>query len=197
MSCSTSNNNVKDESFYQFSDEAERHEPTSRYFHSTAVVGERLFLWAGNQEETPRTHDSADKRTFLSCVEVFHLQRGSWEQQTTSGIPPLGVAGYACVAVDSDLHYFGGWCGHGDCRHNSVHKLSTSSLQWRVLAPTTTGGKAPMKKAHSGMVAFKDGGEDFLFVIGGRAAISSWQPGVQYEHNDINEQHTFSLSTSE
>jgi len=159
-------------------------------------------LWAGNQERVPSVHDNSQKRAFLSRVEVFHLQSGSWEQQTTSGTPPLGVAGYACVAVDSDLHYFGGWCGHGDCYHNSVHKLSTSSLQWRVLAPTTTGGRGPMRKSHCGMVAFKDGEEEFLFMVGGWGPTpSSHQPGAQYEQKYgitwTNEQHMFSLSTSE
>ena len=156
-------------------------------------------MWAGYQtDKAPRVHDSAEKRAFLSRLDVFHLQRGCWEQQTTSGTPPLGVEDYSCVAVDSDLHYFGGYCGHGDCYHNSVHKLSTSSLQWRMLAPTTTEGRGPMKKNYCGMVAFKDREEDFLFLVGGRGPTpSSRQPGAQYEDNRTNEQHMFSLSTSE
>ena len=124
-------------------------------------------MWAGGQDDAPCVHDSSKKRAFLSQVDVFHLQRGNWKQQTTSGTPPLGMFGYACVAVDSDLHYFGGYCGHDDCFHNNVHKLSTSSLQWRVLAPTTTEGRGPMGKGLCGMVAFKDGEEDLLFVVGG------------------------------
>ena len=156
-------------------------------------------MWAGYQaDKAPHVHDSAEKQAFLSRLDVFHLQRGCWEQQTTSGTPPLGVRGYACVAVDSDLHYFGGYCGHGDCYHNSVHKLSTSSLQWRMLAPTTTEGRGPMKKYYCGMMAFKDGEEDFLFVVGGMGSTpSSRQPGAKYENNRTNEQHMFSLSTSE
>ena len=161
-----------------------------------------MFLWAGVRDGTPRVHDSDEKRAFLSRVEEFHLQKGSWEQQVTSGTPPLGVCGYACVAVDSNLHYFGGWCGHDDCYHNSVHKLSSSSLQWKVLAPTTRVRRGPMKKSYCGMVAFKDGEEDFLFVVGGAGPTpSSRQPGAQYEQPDANirtnEQHMFSLRTSE
>ena len=164
------------------------------------MVGERLFLWAGGSPDGIATlvHDSAEKRAFLSRMDVFHLQSGSWKQQTTSGTPPPGMFGYTCVPVDSDLHYFGGGCGHGYCYHNSVHKLSTSSLQWRVLAPTTTESRGPMKKRYCGMVAFKDGEEDFLFVVGGYGSTpSSRQPGAQYENDRTNEQHMFSLSTSE
>ena len=180
------------------------YEPTGRSSHSSAVVGQRLFLWAGNQSEIPRAHDSGEKRAFLSHVDVFHLQVGSWKQLITSGTPPLGVCGGdTCVAVDSDLHYFGGWCGHDmSCYHNSVHKLSTSSLQWRMLAPTTSKGRGPMKKDYCGMVAFKDGKENFLYVVGGHGPTpSSHQPGAQYEYDSrstyTNEQHLFSLNKSE
>ena len=60
----------------------------------------------------PRVHDSAEKRAFLSSVEVFNVNTGCWEQRTTRGTPPLGVRGYSCVAVRNDLYYFGGECGH-------------------------------------------------------------------------------------
>ena len=57
-------------------------EPAARSSHSTAVVEESLFLWAGDQAGMLRVHDSAEKRAFLSRVEIFNLQRGSWESQT-------------------------------------------------------------------------------------------------------------------
>ena len=53
------------------------------------------------------------------------------------------------------------------------------------------------------MVAFKDGDKDILFVVGGiGTTLSSRQPGAQYEkvtdvHVKCNEQHMFTLSTSE
>ena len=159
----------------------------------------------------PEVHDSAEKRQFFSSVEVFDVNTGCWEQRTTRGTPPLGVAGYSCVAVRNELHYFGGGCGHRDCYHNSVHTLSTSTLQWRMLAPnilrglgTTTEGGEPMQKQWCGMVQFSDGEEDLLYVVGGygHAAPSSPQHGAQYQPVygggvRTNEQHIFSLSTSE
>ena len=105
----------------------------------------------------------------VSSVDVFHLESGDWVQQLTTGTPPLVVSGYACAAVGDDLHHIAGHCGHRSCYHNGVHKLSTSSLQWVMLSPTTSedGHGAPMKKAYCGMVAFKDGEEDILFAVGG------------------------------
>ena len=180
-------------------------EPAGRRDHSTAVVDNQLYLWGGDQRGMPQVHDSAEKRQFFSSVEVFDVNTGCWEQRsTTRGTPPLGVASYSCVAVRNELHYFGGWCGHsGGCYHNSVHTLSTSTLQWRMLAPSTTEGGAPMQKARCGMVHFTYGEEDLLYVVGGyaHAAPSSPQHGAQYQqyHSGIrtNEQHIFSLSTSE
>ena len=179
------------------------YQPAPRDGHKTVVIGGNLYLWAGWMRRLPEVHNSPEKRAFVSSVDVFHLESGDWVQQLTSGTPPLGVGGYACAAVGDELHYFGGYCGHGDCYHNGVHKLSTSSLQWVMLSPTTSEDRAPMKKAYCGMVAFKDGEEDILLVVGGSGTTpSSRQPGAQYEKVTgvrvrCNEQHMFTLSTSE
>ena len=179
-------------------------EPAGRNCHRTAVVDNELFLWGGNvyQDGRPKVHNSPEKCQFYSSVEVFNVKTGCWEQRTTSGTPPLGVEGYSCVAVRNELYYFGGWCGHGGCYHNSVHTLNTSTLEWRMLAPSTTEGGAPMQKTSCGMVHFTDGEEDHLYVVGGygHATPSSPQHGAQYQPASsrvpTNEQHIFSLSTS-
>ena len=125
-----------------------------------------------------------------------------WEQRTTRGTPPLGVESYSCVAVKSDLYYFGGGCGHSGCYHNSVHALSTSTLQWRMLAPTTSEDGAPMKKCGCGIVHFTDEVGDLLFAVGGCTLNqSSHQHGAKYQAGSgyvhTNEQHIFCLSTCE
>ena len=177
------------------------YESASRSAHKTVVIGGNLYMWAGFVDGLPQVHDSPEKRAVVSSVDVFHLESGDWVQQLTSGTPPLGVGGYACAAVGDELHYFGGHDGY--YFHNGVHKLSTSSLQWVMLSPTTSEDGAPMKKYDSGMVAFKDGEEDILFVVGGYGTSpSSHQPGAQYAKvTDVrvkcNEQHMFTLSTSE
>ena len=179
-----------------------RYEPTPRAIHQTIHVGGKVYMWAGGVDGMPRVHDSQEKRQFLSCVEVFHSESGDWIHQPTSGAPPLGVFGYGCTAVGDTLHFFGGGCNHGDCYHNSIHSLSTSSLHWVELSSTTSEGGAPMKKAYCGMVAFKDGEEDILHVVAGWGPTPSYrQPGAQYEAATIdrvrcNEHHMFSLSTS-
>ena len=72
------------------------------------------------------------------------------------------------------------------------------------LSPTTSEGGAPIRKGYCGTVAFKDGEEDILYIVAGYGPTPSYhQPGAQYEAAYIsgrvrcNEQHMFSLSTSE
>ena len=163
-----------------------------------------MYMWVGVNDDIPKVHDSPAKRRFISCVEVFQCESGNWICQPTSGAPPLGVRAYGCTAVGDTLDFFGGYCNHDDCQHNSIHSLSTSSFHWVELSPTTSGGGAPMRKGYYGMVAFKDGEENFLYVVAGRGLTPSYhQPGAQYEavtgrpRVRCNEQHIFSLSTSE
>ena len=179
-------------------------EPDPRIGHLTIRVGSNVYMWAGRVDGMPKVHDSQEKRRFISCVEVFHSERGDWTRQPTSGAPPLGVNGYGCTAAGDALHFFGGYCNHDVCYHNSIHSLtSTSSLHWVELSPTTSEGGAPMRKGYCGTVAFKDGEEDILYIVAGYGPIPSYhQPGAQYEaytshHVLCNEQHMFSLSTSE
>ena len=61
-----------------------------------------------------------------------------------------------------------------------------------------------MRKGFCGTVTFKDGEEDILYVVAGYGPTPSYrQPGAQYiafyGDGDVisNEQHMFSLSTSE
>ena len=177
------------------------YEPTARYEHKAVVVDRNVYVWAGLTDKLPRTHNSLEKIECLSSVDVLNQDSGNWMCQPTSGTPPLGVCGYACASVGDMIYFFGGWCGHGGCSHNGVHKLSTLSLQWESLSPTTSEDGAPMRKAYCGMVAFKDEGMDILFVVGGQGTtITCRQPGALYEENHghyrCNEQHMFSLKES-
>ena len=139
--------------------------PSCRSNHSTLVVGDTVYLWAGSDSTIPKTHNSEEKLKLLSRIETFNVNIGCWEQRTTHEAPPLGVESYSCVAVKSELYYFGGGCGHEGCYHNSIYALSTSTLRWKMLAPTTSGNGAPMKKHGCGIIHFTDEEGDLLFVV--------------------------------
>ena len=180
---------------------ATNYEPIARYGHTSLLVGSNLYLWGGWMDGIPPVHDSPEKIQLLSSVDVFQVDCGDWTRQVTCGTPPLGVDGYCCTTVGGSLYYYGGYCGHFGCYHNSVHKLSTRlSLQWMMLSPSTSESGAPMRKNGSGMVAFRDGEEEILCVVAGWGpTLTHRQPGAQYQADGglCNEHHMFCLSTSE
>lgn len=143
-----------------------KYQPSPRLGHSTAVSGDRLYLWAGWQKSLPKLHSGGDKHKLTSIIEVFSLKTGEWSQLPTSGIPPLGIAYYACTCIDDDLYYYGGRCGHAGCHHNTLHRLNTVTMRWKEVSPSSS-LIAPMKKAQCGIVSFKDKNKYYLFVAGG------------------------------
>ena len=112
---------------------------------------------------------------------VVYLQEWAWQQKHTTGSPPLGIHNCAFTVVGRKVVVYGGYCGHGDCCHNSLHELNTINLEWTVLVPSEAEG-APMKKCHCGIVVYSRSGEEQLCVFGGYGLLNSAShPTAQYE----------------
>ena len=170
-----------------------------RESHSTIKAGDYLYMWGGEQPGLPGVHVSENKKSMFSVIEVCHLASGRWEQKPTTGTPPLGVIGYAAAAIGNEIFYYGGWCGHGDCRHNSLFSLIVDTFNWKELSPTTP-HHGPWMKSYCGMVAVQLDGEDYLVVIGGWGSSynnSPKQPGAQYSGHRCNEIHYYKLSSGQ
>uniref|UniRef100_A0A1X7T5Q2 Uncharacterized protein n=1 Tax=Amphimedon queenslandica TaxID=400682 RepID=A0A1X7T5Q2_AMPQE len=135
-----------------------------------------------------------------SVMEVYHLVTGRWEQKPTTGNPPLGVRSYAASAIGNEIFYFGGYCGHDGCCHNSLYSFNVDTFNWKELSPTTS-HHGPMMKGYCDMIAIKVNGEDYLVVIGGLAPSSNnapEQPGAQYSgYGRNNEVHFYKLSSGD
>ena len=140
-------------------------------------------MWGGYQPSLPFVHDNETKRSMTSVIEIYHLLTGRWEQRPTTGTPPLGVTGYASTSIGNNIYYFGGYCNHDDCYHNSLYRLNVNSLVWTELSPTTP-LRGPMMKSHCGMVGVRmDDGRAYLVVVGGwgpHAPASVRQGGARY-----------------
>ena len=52
------------------------------------------------------------------------------------------------------IYFFGGYCGHGDCCHNSLSSINIEDMIWTELFPTTD-ERGPAKKYYSGIISFK------------------------------------------
>ena len=136
--------------------------------HDTVVIKDLMYAWGGNEPDLPLVHSSNEKQTFTSKIKIFHLPSGQWNVKATSGNPPLGVIGYSCTAVGEKIYYFGGWCGHDDCYHNSLNELDTVNLTWKQLQPTDN-HISVMKRGYGGMITVEDDGT-YLLMIGGRGS---------------------------
>ena len=179
-----------------------------RYDHTAAVVGEVLYCWGGSQRGLPHVHDSVLKRRYTSTVDTLNLLSGSWSSQITTGTPPLGVRGVPCTTNINNIYYFGGYCGHGYCYHNSLNCLDTSTLQWRELQ--STGNNSVNKRGYSGMILMESEDEpQQLLIIGGRVLLSTITLRLRLFHHQFqyiklagedddaltNEQNIYNLST--
>ncbi|XP_019861384.1 PREDICTED: probable serine/threonine-protein kinase drkD [Amphimedon queenslandica] len=183
--------------------EAPGYQPVKRNGHSTVRVGDYLYMWGGSQPGLPEVHNNEMKKSMCSVMEVCDLRTGRWEQKPTTGNPPLGVKGYAAAAIGREIFYFGGWCNHGNCRHNSLYSFNVDTFHWKELSPTTS-RRGPMMKANCDMIAIKVNGKDYLVVTGGYGSSNNTpkQPGAQYSGEGLlssnqrcNEIHFYKLST--
>ena len=134
-------------------------------------------MWAGEQDGLPEVHDSEEKRKLTSNIQHFTPSNGQWVSRATTDTPPLGVMGYSCTAIDNQLYYFGGYCGHDDCFHNNITQLHTVNLHWRELEPTDA-TRPVMMRAWGGMISFEHDGVHHLLMIGGAGS----KPAVQLPH---------------
>ena len=136
------------------------------------------------------------------CVQCLLLSLSHscslrWYQQKTTGQPPLGVRGGACCAIGNKIYYFGGYCNHDNCKHNSLHELDTGHFKWSLCL--ASGDSGPTRKSACGMVVF----HQTLLVVGGIVSppVNS-QPLAQYDTAGLpeplarsNEHHLHNLGT--
>ena len=160
-------------------------------------------MWGGWQPGLPEVYDSDKKNSMCSIMEVYCLATGRWEQKPTTGTPPLGVWGYASAAIGNKIFYYGGYCNHAGCFHNSLHSFNVDTFNWEELSPTAP-HHGPMMKGYCGMIAVQLDGEDYLVVLGGEGSPSNTptQAGAQYSDTGFgrkrcNEIHYYKLSSGQ
>ena len=144
-----------------------RYEPEPQYGHCSALVEGKWITYGGFGAD----RGYADPPT---SVDVFDPDREEWTQMTTSGTPPSGVAGAACVAVGPLLYHIGGF-GEGGY-YNTVHCLDTTTMEWRELQPANPQA-APMKKGALTGISY---GNIIVIVGGGGVLPTNHHPGVEY-----------------
>ncbi|XP_019858501.1 PREDICTED: uncharacterized protein LOC109586737 [Amphimedon queenslandica] len=166
--------------------------------HKAPVIGESLYLWAGDQVDLPEVHDSLQKRKLTSRVDVYQLSIAHWSSHLTRGTPPLGVMAYSCTTSHSNIYYFGGWCGHDDCYSNTLNVLNTIKMEW---TSCSNAEQSLMKKGFGGMISVEFDGAEYLVIIGGVGSVPTvYHPQFQYDQLKTgivrtNEQLLYNVST--
>ena len=165
------------------------------------MIGDSLYLWGGLQPNFPRVHNNDEKKRLTSQVQIFNIISGKWDTKHTIGNPPLGLVRYSCTTLNNKIYYFGGWCRHENCFHNSLNELDISTLTWTQIFPTDD-IRPVMKRGYGGMMLTEYGGVHRLLVIGGQGSPPSIKlPQAQYiDFPDgrvrTNEQNLYNISTS-
>ena len=180
-----------------------QYQPRWRDQHTTAVVGEVLYCWGGVQEGSDKSHDSPSKIQCTSVIDAFNLLSGVWSSKPTRGTPPLGIKGVSCTTINNNIYYFGGYCGHDSCYHNSLNCLDTLTLQWKELQPTSN--NSVTKRGYGGIIVMgSESKPQQLLVIGGLAPILNTKQFHQFKYKKIlsqddrlstNEQNIYNLSS--
>ena len=171
------------------------YEPQGRWGHCSTLIDGKVFMWGGicGAAGTPDDHSS--------FVDIYDPASQRWTQQKTSGDPPLGVIGAACVGVSPYMYIFAGLNLAGEC-YNSIHCLDTRNLVWTEISAVNS-QEAPMKKRFACMVSYSD---SQLVTIGGYGVLpENSRPNAEYVANTeegcegrgwTNEMGVFHLSSS-
>lgn len=176
--------------------------PEGRRSHSAHVISDKLYVWGGYFKSLPKVHWDPIKERLLSEVQIFHLQEGRWQTAMTRGIRPLGVRGHASAVLDDCILYFGGYCGHDDCFHNSLKIMNVNELVWTDLVPQNV-EDCPMEKEDSCMVPLTFDDKKYLLIVGGYGPSSTTNhsqakntsKGFLTKHYRTNEQHYFNIAS--
>ena len=166
------------------------------------MIGDNLYLWGGGPHpDLPKVHNNDEKTRLTTQVEIFNITSGKWDSISTSGDPPLGVAGYVCTTFKDKIFYFGGWCYHDNCYHNAIFQLDTSTYTWAQLQSTDE-SIAVTKRSNGGIMSTEFEGQHRLLIIGGYGLPPSTQiPQAQYfqfpsGNISTNEHNLFDVLTS-
>lgn len=131
------------------------YEPSKRYLHCSALVGERWYTYGGKLENPHGQNPSV--------VEEFDPTQKVWKQHQTFGETPPGYIGSAAASIRSKFYVFGGL--NEKDYFNSLHELDVKNFEWSKLEPRNVDGVCPIPKIGAGMVSFDN---RFLVIYGGR-----------------------------
>ena len=91
--------------------EAGWHEPHSRFWHSSQLVGESVVIRGGC---IPGIDNKKGRREMVKKIEAFDVKIRKWrERKTNKGDCHPGLSAVACASYGKYLYAYGGLDGSG------------------------------------------------------------------------------------
>ncbi|KAK0619948.1 hypothetical protein B0T14DRAFT_220847 [Immersiella caudata] len=123
--------------------------------------------FSSHLSKSPNEAESkAQSPGFMSTIDIYDVESGTWYRQPTTGGPGQLTRGCAVVAPAQDyssfsIYYYGGYSGLSQTQpfNDDVWVLSIPSFTWTKVAEGTTGGRA----GHKCFMPYPNQ----MFVIGG------------------------------
>ena len=144
------------------------YEPKPRFAHCGAQVEGKWITYGGHFEADGGFADPP------TSVDIFDPNCESWELISSSGAPPTGVVGAACISIGSFLYHICGTDSNQD--YNTIHCLDTRTKIWTELRPANPEA-VQMPKYGMGVISHGSN----LITIGGYGTLpTNHHPGVQY-----------------
>lgn len=140
------------------------YEPSPRYWHLSTSCQGKVLLWGGLSKDFVKMKERAK---LASVMEIFDPNLRKWEQKPVTGALPPGLYAGASSSMMDTAYAFGGTDGIN--RHNSLHQLKASSMEWSELKVCNP-QDGPMKKSGCVMVSYND---DTIVLFGGFGIPSS------------------------
>ena len=144
-------------------------QPSPRYAHFSAAVGDKLYVWGGE--------GGLGGSEVTSIVHHYDPDSETWNTNTCEGPHPPGIRSGACASAGHHLYTYGGWDKEMN-EQGTLHLLDTRSRRWKLIS--SEGG--PMRKTGSRMIVY----DSKIVVFGGDGNSGS-----------TNELHTFNLKEGE
>ena len=170
------------------------YQPSPRFNHCAAQVGEKSFLWGGRTQD----FSAGDRKTVASELNTFDSFSETWTKKTVTGVSPPGLCGGGFAVVAETLYYFGGTDGYS--YYNSLHCINSITAEWKELSSLNPVNQ-PMPKVGFGIVTYTDAATLAIFA-GYGIAHHPTQPGSKFVQDTsftdgsgwTNEFHLFNLT---
>jgi len=102
--------------------------PPSRTNHAAAAVGDKMYIFGGNNNNQYGAYQVLDD------LYVLNTRTMTWERPSTTGERPCARSGHTLTAIGSKLYLFGGGVWNEDNgwvhKFNDLHVLDTETMHW-------------------------------------------------------------------